>query len=135
MPITKWFCIVLGSLMIFLAVAAGPRGYAVSHHAMNAVGEVADSLIQDGSITINSKVLLAKHPANFPEMADAREEFGRQFARAVSRSVWDDMHLDGYITFCMGAAWLVVGVRIGRYRPRHPALPPEPAAAQSVTSP
>jgi hypothetical protein len=118
MPVTKWFCIVLGSLMVFVAVAGAPMGEPIAAHTAFAVRDAVDGLIADGSITVNTDTTLAKHP-DFDASKDHRDLRAKEMvgmavisraARAVGSRTWPF----GYVMFAMGAAWIVVGVRIGR---------------------
>ena len=116
MDVMKWVCFVLGAFLILVAVGGAPIGQPIAHSASTAAMQMAETMIKDGSITVNTDATLANHPPIGRETGvrehEARDMVTIELARAVSASVRRDTWTLGYCIFFVGVMCILAGVRI-----------------------
>jgi hypothetical protein len=119
MPGTKWFCIILGVLLMIGTIIPVPFGLALQTVVSSGVRQKMRELVEDGTLTVNPDVLAEKHSSD-----RGYSDVDLIVGWAAIRATYGPGMAVGWGTFLMGVAWLAVGIRIPSRLPSAPAPPP-----------
>ncbi len=121
---TKYFCIIVGTVLVVGSVFPAPWPHAIQAHSWTQAAGLVDRWLREGVLTVDASRLAAEprfhdQPAESPEQY-VRNEVIRAVAMPASRAVrpyWIGM-------IVVGLLWIAVGIRIpSRLAPAPPAAP------------
>jgi hypothetical protein len=129
---TKWFCIVLGCLLVACTILPAPFGLVLQSAASSGVQSKMQEMFKDGSLSVDSQKLEAKHASDRggpgPDYHYRSPEDAQSAAAIIVLwSVVDRLSGLGMQValgkFVLGLLWIGVGIRIPAKLPTSPPAP------------
>jgi hypothetical protein len=121
---TKYFCIIVGLVLVIGSVFPAPWPHAIQANSWTRVAGLVDRWLQEGVLTVDASKLAGEprfqeQPTESPD-SYVRNEIIRAVAMPASRAVRP--YWIGIIV--IGLLWIAVGIRIpSRFAPASPAPP------------